>query len=183
MGVYSWIFGSDDDEYVEENDALTTWEWALSFFSSSVLDKKILEKEKRDKELFHKLQALIRSSDDSIKNEEEDSTPEANTNMGCVIRSGQVTFIRESSGCIDGNIHFDIRDAPQGIKLDDKVMYIAFRANPEDDWSVRKVTAILNEKAVAWDAEDETLKFEPQLDQPPKDFVLETMYRSELGKV
>jgi len=65
----------------------------------------------------------------------------------CQHRVGTVTSLYTDYGLIDGMLYFDFRDAPaEMLREGHHVSYLAFRRQENEDWRVRRIYCILDEK-------------------------------------
>ncbi|KAJ9583516.1 hypothetical protein L9F63_022134 [Diploptera punctata] len=75
--------------------------------------------------------------------------PEGTDHNVCQQRIGTVTALHENSGLIDGQFFFDLRDVHiDKLKVGDRVEYLAFRHQENEEWRVRKIYSIIED---TWD--------------------------------
>jgi len=94
--------------------------------------------------------AYIEGSE-AVDTSESKETAPYSTDSGdmCQHRVGTVTSLYTDYGLIDGTLYFDFRDAPaEMLREGHQVSYLAFRRQENEDWRVRRIYCILDEK---WD--------------------------------
>lgn len=116
--------------------------------------------------------AAIEASE-AVDTSESKGTAPYSTDNGdmCQHRVGTVTSLYTDYGLIDGTLYFDFRDAPaEMLREGHRVSYLAFRRQENEDWRVRRIYCILDEKwenssADHDDYEEEEVQFESSVMQ------------------
>ncbi|XP_075225443.1 putative RNA helicase armitage [Lycorma delicatula] len=100
-----------------------------------------------------KILKILEASDSENESTKRDEDNKSVADLGCN-RVGYVTHFSDdlSHGMIDSCYYFDMENAPNNVKIGDRVAYIAHRRNENSIWIVNKIYAVINE---VWETSDD----------------------------
>ncbi|XP_054285812.1 probable RNA helicase armi [Macrosteles quadrilineatus] len=136
--------------------------------------------------------AVLDAEDETHHSDLEDDVKVDNTVEGqvaCQHRTGVITELYQTHGYItsassgeEGEnrpLYFQLKNAPENLKVGNRVVFLAFRLAEDSDWVVRKVLYVDNER---WDDKNEDEE-EDNTQQSVVKEECETAYKHVIGKI